>query len=201
MNRLLVIALVVTGCGGVALPSGLATTAPGITPPATIAPTRTPPDVEPTDTVTIDPTPEPTGPTQYKPGDVVSLTQDGADWATIVVSKVSAKARYDGAYNYDDVPAKGHVYLQAYVTYTALADGVDYNPFDWQVFVGDVASDGSTFVSNGPEPQLSSGTLPKGRKAAGWVVYEVATTGKVLMSYGNTFSNDAPVFEIVLRAK
>jgi hypothetical protein len=133
-----------------------------------------------------------------QPGESVTVTRDGADWARITVSKVAIKDRYAGQY-YSDTPAAGNVYIEAWVSYEALVDGVDYNPFDWQVFVGGVAADNFTFVANGPEPTLSSGSLPKGRKAEGWVVYEVAETGQVLMSYGQTFGNEPPVFEVVLR--
>ena len=158
----------------------------------TPAPAATP---EPADT------PNPDDPVTYQPNDVIHVTENDQPWADIVVSKVSQKAKYDGPYNLDDVPKKGHIYIQALVTYTAKTDGVDYNPFDWQVFVNGEAVDNTTYVSNGPDPELDSGTLPKGRKASGWVVYEVPKTGRVLMSYGNTFSNDAPVFEVVIRAK
>jgi hypothetical protein len=43
---------------------------------------------------------------------------------------------------------------------------------------------------------------PKGRKASGWLVYEVPAKGQILLSYkGNMFSDAAPVFEVVLRSK
>lgn len=144
------------------------------------------------------PTPEPTGPTQFKPGDVVTVTQDGEDWAEITVSEVREVKRYEGEYA-DDVPAEGNVYIEALVTYKALVNGVDYNPYDWQVFAGGTAITDPGFVTEGPEPMLGSGTLPKGRNAKGWIVYEVPRRGEVLMSYGGTFANEEPVFEIVLR--
>lgn len=128
------------------------------------------------------------------------MTTNGDPWAEITVSKVKVVRKYDGPYNLDDVPAKGNVYIQAFVTYHALDNGVDYNPFDWQVFVAGEAADNTSYVSNGPKPELASGTLPKGRKASGWVVYEVAAKGEVRMSYGGgSFSNEAPVFEVVIR--
>jgi hypothetical protein len=139
--------------------------------------------------------------TTYKAGEKVTVTSDDEPWATVVVSKVKQVKSYKGKY-FSDKPKKGHIYIQAYVTYRALTDGVDYNQFDWQVFAGDTAVDELTFVSNGPEPQLSSGSLPNGRKAAGWVVYEVPVKGKIVMSYGgNQFLDEPPVFEVVLRAK
>ena len=100
------------------------------------------------------------------------------------------------------IPAgEGKPVHQAKITCTALQDGVDYNQFDWQVFANGEAVDNFAFVTNGPEPQLSSGTLPKGRKASGWVVYEVPAKGKVLLSYSsNIFLDEAPVFEVVLRS-
>jgi hypothetical protein len=79
-------------------------------------------------------------------------------------------------------------------------NGVDYNPFDFQIFVDGQAVDSWAFVINGPEPALSSGTLPEGRSAEGWLVYEVPAAGEVLLSYsGNMFLDEAPVFEVVLR--
>jgi hypothetical protein len=129
---------------------------------------------------------------------VIHVTTNGAPWADITISKVTTVKKYDGYF--DDVPAKGNVYLQAFVTYVALTNGVDYNPYDWQVFVAGVAVDNYTFVSNGPTPELGSGTLPEGRKAQGWLVYELPATGEVLLSYaGNMFSSDAPAFEVLLR--
>lgn len=114
---------------------------------------------------------------------------------------MKAVKRYDGPYNIDDVPKKGNVYIQLRATYTALQDGVDYNPFDWQIFVGDEAGGTQAFVSNGPTPLLEAGTLPKGRKASGYIVYEVKAKGRVLLSYGGMFSNEAPIFEVLLRSK
>jgi hypothetical protein len=147
------------------------------------------------------PTPEPTeasGPTQYRPGDVISITTNGEPWAEITVTNVKQATRYGSGY-YVDRPAKGNVYISALITYTALDDGVDYNPYDWQIFVAGVAVDDSTFVSDGPKPELRSGTLPKGRKASGYVLYEIPAKGEVLLSYGGRLDTP-PVFEVVLRA-
>ncbi len=70
-----------------------------------------------------------------------------------------------------------------------------------RVFADGMAVDGTTFTLHGPEPDLGSGSLPKGRKAAGWLVYEVPKSGEVLLSYGSTFNfTDAPpLFEVLLR--
>ncbi|MFL5686255.1 MAG: hypothetical protein ACJ77D_09405 [Chloroflexota bacterium] len=147
------------------------------------------------------PDPETGEPTQYKAGEPATVTSDGEDWAKIVVDKVKAVKRYNGPYDFDDVPKKGNVYIQLRVTYTALQSGVAYNPFDWQIFVGGEAGGNYTSVGNGPTPLLEFGTLPKGRKASGYLVYEVKAKGKVLLSYAGSFGNEAPIFEVLLRSK
>lgn len=159
------------------------------------------PDVSltPTDSST---TPEPTesAPPLFRPGEPAVVTQGGEDYLEITVTKVSERKRYGSGYSVD-TPARGNVYIEAYVTYRALADGAAYNPFDWQVFCNDTAIDGFTFLLSGPEPQLGSGTLPKGRKASGWLVYEVPSKGRCLLSYGaNQFLGTGAVFEVLLRA-
>jgi hypothetical protein len=190
--------------GSTAVPTSLAQ-APDASPTPT--PTREPateatPTLEPTPELepTAEPTPE--GPTQFKPGDTITVTQNDEPWAEIVVAGVDVVRKYEGGY-FDDTPEiKGNRFIQAKITYKALQDGVDYNPFDWQVFANGEAVDNWSLVTNGPEPQLNSGTLPEGRKASGWVVYEVPAKGKILLSYsGNMFLDEAPIFEVVLRQK
>lgn len=97
---------------------------------------------------------------------------------TITATDVATAKSYDDGYFSDTPSVPGNIFLAVNLTYTALADGFSYNPFDWQVFVDGVAVSGTAFVLNGPEPDLGSGSLPKGRKAAGWIVYEVAPRGK-----------------------
>jgi len=65
------------------------------------------------------------------------------------------------------------VFLQVYVTYKSLQDGASYNQFDWDVFADGNAVDGFAYASDGPDPDLGSGDLPKGRTAKGWLLYEV----------------------------
>lgn len=152
----------------------------------------------------MDATPAPAGPVTYQIGDTITVTNDGADWAKITVSDVGVASSYTGTgdYPYTDKPqTAGDVFISANVTYLALTNGVDYNPFDWQVFCVGVAVENFTIVLSGPKPELHSGTLPNGRSASGYVVYEVPATGEVRMSYGaNTFSNSGPVFEVIIRA-
>jgi hypothetical protein len=128
----------------------------------------------------------------------VTVTANGGEWANITVSQLSFHSSYAGYF--PDEPAPGNVYVQVWVTYKALQDGVSYNQFDWSFFNNDVATgDSFTFVSNGPEPTLSSGDLPAGRTAEGWIVTEVPVSGRLVMSYSGSFFNQAPVFEVVLR--
>jgi hypothetical protein len=131
------------------------------------------------------------------------VTSDGANWATVTISDVKVVASYPSKYGhaYDDKPkTAGDVFIQAKVTYVALTDGVTYNPFDWQAFCAGTAVDNFAFVTYGPTPRLSSGTLPNGRNASGYVVYEVPSAGEVRMSYKGYFTNKAPIFEVIIRA-
>lgn len=167
-----------------------------VTPEPTADPT---PDPTPEPEPTAEPTPETT---TFAVGDVITITQDGEPWADFTVLEVSEAAEFvdpDGFYN-DTPQTDGYVFLSALVRYEAIADGVHYNPFDFQVFVDGRAVDGFAFAVNAPEPELSSGTLPAGRTAEGWLLYEVPPEGEVLLSYsGNVFMDEAPIFEVVLR--
>jgi hypothetical protein len=154
---------------------------------------------------TIEGTPEPTtppeqtGPKTFSVGYKVTLTSDTDDqWAYVTIDKVSQHKTYGSGYLVDK-PKKGNIFIQARVTYEAIVDGVDYNPYDWQVFVDGTAVENTSFVYSGPDPSLSSGSLPAGRKASGWVIYEVPINGEVRMSYGNTYGDTPPVFEVVIR--
>jgi hypothetical protein len=144
-------------------------------------------------------TPTPAGPKTYQIGEQVVLNQSGKPWVTILISDVQVVASYKGTYGSDTPKTAGDVFIQAKVTYAALADGVTYNEFDWQVFCAGTAVSGFAFVMYGPTPALSSGTLPSGRNASGYVVYEVPAAGEVRMSYGGTYGQ-APVFEVIIRA-
>jgi len=100
-----------------------------------------------------------------------------------------------------DQPAAGNVYVEMFVEYEALDSGTSFGSFDWQIYGGDVQiADYPAFVSNGPKPELTSGDLPAGRKASGWMVYEVPTGGGITLAYLPYFaSNTEPVGEYVLR--
>jgi hypothetical protein len=140
----------------------------------------------------------------FNVGDVITITEDGDPWADFTVLEVRQDAEFvDPAGFLNDTPQiDGYVFLSALVRYEAIVDGVYYNPFDFQIFVSDVAADNIAFALHAPEPQLHSGELPAGRAAEGWLLYEVPPAGEVLLSYnGNIFINEAPVFEVVLRSQ
>ena len=144
-------------------------------------------------------TPEPAGTDRVAVGETTTITANGDDYLEITVTKPSQHKSY-GTGPYNDKPKKGYIFLQVYVTYKALQDGASYNQFDWDVFVNDEAlQDNIAYASDGPEPELSSGELPKGRVAKGWLLYEVPIKGEVLLSYKGSFINDAPIFEVVVR--
>jgi hypothetical protein len=145
------------------------------------------------------PTAAPVAPTLYQPDDLITVNRDGIPWAEISVTQVNEQPTYRGSSGYVDSADSG-TYIAMFVTYKALAQNVMYNLFDWQLYVDDVAVDTYAAVLNGPKPMLSGGTLPTGRRAEGWLVYDIPKTGRVLLSYGsNPFSNQPPIFEVVLR--
>lgn len=195
----LLLAAFVTACG-----SGTSATVDPVNATSTpSAVTSNEPDPTEAPEATPDPTPEPTPVSQtYGVGDVITITENGDPWADFTVVEVREDAEFvdpDGFFN-DTPQTDGYVYLSAKVRYEAIVSGVDYNQFDFQIFVDGQAVDNLAFAINAPEPGLSSGTLPAGRTAEGWLLYEVPPTGEVLLSYtGNMFLDEEPVFEVVLR--
>lgn len=186
-------AVLVVGCG-----SGTAATAvpTPVSDPSLGAPTSGATD-EPAESATSEASAE--APTTFAVGDVVIVTKDDVDWAQITVTEASTVPEYEGEL-LTDTPAEGNVYLQVFVRYEALSDGVAFNTLDWDLFVDDVIQENFTFVTNGPEPTLSSGQLPEGRIAEGWMVFEIPAEGEAVLSWkGITFFDDAPVFEVVVR--
>ena len=165
-------------------------------------PTRTPgPTVRPTTRPTTKPTarPTPAGPSKAQIGETVTITCSGDPCLEVTVSDPSEHASYAGDYFNDDPDQAGYVYMQVYVKYVSLQDGADYNQFDWDIYADGRQLDSWTFAVNGPEPDLGSGSLPSGRTAEGWLLYEVPPTGEVILSYAPNY-NGAPIFEVVLRA-
>ncbi len=69
-------------------------------------------------------------------------------------------------------PAPGNRFVAIDVLYKATVDGASYNPYDWSM----VDFDGFNYdrTSGARKPELAgSTTLPLGRKAQGWVTFEV----------------------------
>lgn len=201
---LLTVALVAAACGATTATRSAGEEASSEAPTPTAS--SDPASEEPAPSATPEapsPTPEPTpASSTFAVGDTITIEKDGAPWAKFTVLEVREAAVLedpDGIFN-DTPQTDGNVFLMARVRYEAITNGVDYNPFDFQIFVDGQAVENFTFVANGPQPELSSGTLPQGRTAEGWLVYEVPSQGEVLLSYsGNPFLDDAPPFEVVLR--
>jgi len=144
------------------------------------------------------PTPAPSGPKIHQVGDTITVAHNGADWAKITVSDVSTSASYPGALA-DKPRTAGNIFIAARVTYEALAQGVSFNPYDWQAYCQGVAADHHV-VLYGPSPGLDSGHLGNGKKATGFVVFEVAPKGEVRLSYAAVSLSKTPMFEVVIRA-
>jgi hypothetical protein len=144
------------------------------------------------------PTLTPSGAKTYQIGDTVTVARNGADWAKVTVSDVSSATSYPGALA-DKPGTAGNIFIAARVTYEALAQGVSFNPYDWQAYCQGVAADHQV-VLYGPSPGLDSGHLPNGQKATGFVVFEVAPKGEVKLSYAPVGLSKTPMFEVVIRA-
>jgi hypothetical protein len=146
------------------------------------------------------PTVASTGPVTYQIGQTATSDRDGQK-VKITVSDVAVAATYTGTDGYVDKPqVAGNVFISAKVTYEALTDGVTYSTADWDVFNDGVAVTGYTIVLGGPKPLLSSGSLTTGRKAIGYVIYEVPPKGEVRLSYKAVVFDTTPTFEFVIRA-
>ena len=152
-------------------------------------------DAQPTDT----PAPA-SGASTQKLGDVIQILCDGTACETVQIDKASFVKYYrDPSGFLNDTPARGDVYLQFHVIYRANGPNADYNMFDWAVYVNDTAVDDTSFVLNGPKPELEfKGRLPDGKAAAGWVVQEVPASGRVVIAYQPGLTD---IFEVTVRSK
>lgn len=103
----------------------------------------------------------------------IIITDTQAEYGTVAVL---AGKRYTKVGDYL-VADKGKAWIGARVRYVASAS-FDFNLFDW------VAHDdkGNQYQPSGYalDPQLSAGTLAKGRKAEGWVPFDVPAGTKAL---------------------
>jgi ABC-type oligopeptide transport system substrate-binding subunit len=191
-GAVVILALVIAGCSEA---GATAVHTAGSSPAASSSQETTQPSnaAEPT----VEPSAATGGTKTYAVGQPIDVTGDFISSDVRVTVAQVKQAKSYGSYS---KPAKGNVYLAVKYAYQGLEDGATYNPLDWQVFVDGTAVNNFTFVMDGPQPELQSGTLPKDRKAEGWVVYEVPTKGEVILSYGsNMLGGDAPTFEVVAR--
>lgn len=103
----------------------------------------------------------------------IILLDDGSDLGTVAVL-AGKRYRKVGEYWTAD---KGKAWIGAKVQYVAVAP-FDYNLFDWVAH----DSEGNQYQASGMplDPQLQAGTLANGRKATGWVAFEVPSGLKAL---------------------
>lgn len=131
----------------------------------------------------------------------MTITCGGTDCLTLTVSDASFVALYpdpDGYYA-DEPQIAGNQFMQVFAEYEALSSAANFNSYgDWQVFADGRLLDSSTFVSHGPQPELGMGSLPAGRFASGWIVYEVPAAGEIILAYAPNYEGP-PVFEITVR--
>lgn len=199
--------VLVGGCGAApdsSQQAASANTVPGA--PTTVPPVASSPAAGASDVPTATPTDEPQPtvepnptPTEYGLGQPISVNGDNDEPALVIsVSRFSQHASYGSGYLVSH-PDPSNVYIQVWVEYRALQDGATYNPLDWQVYVDDTAQSNFSFILSEPKPALSSGSLAAGRKAAGWLTYEVPSKGRVVLSYGSPFGGSGPLFDVVVR--
>lgn len=100
------------------------------------------------------------------PGVGVALSRDDATVTLVEVDWDAGKATKTKP---DD---KANRYVALRVLYQGTAPGASYNPFYWSVVDLDGFAWGQTFIGKDPTLQ-SSNDLPVGRKAQGWVTFEV----------------------------
>lgn len=86
-------------------------------------------------------------------------------------------------------PADANRYVALLVLYRATQDGASYNPFNWSMVDLDGFAYDQTFF--GEKPALSSSNdLPSGRKAQGWITFEVPKAVHELEVIESQFGGD-----------
>jgi hypothetical protein len=92
------------------------------------------------------------------------------EWTDVKISLLDANVYTD--YNEYFGPDAGFKFVSVLVEYEALVDGVSYNPLYWKLV--DSESYGYEYYFMGQEPALdSSNALMAGRKAKGWLTFQV----------------------------
>jgi len=92
------------------------------------------------------------------------------EWTDVKISLLEASVYTD--YNEYFGPDEGFKFVSVLVEYEALVDGASYNPLYWKLV--DSESYGYDYYFMGKEPILdSSNALKAGRKAKGWLTFQV----------------------------
>lgn len=119
-------------------------------------------------------------------------TQDLALGSTITVSGTSGDAPYEMTVNvgkaktstsalvdFGEKPTGSYVGFP--ITYECTSGSCDYNPFDWTIRSEDGEEFDPSFVDTF-DPTLDSGTLREGRKAKGYITYDLPA-GEYFIEY------------------
>jgi hypothetical protein len=138
---------------------------------------------------TADNTPQAT----QKPAATPTPTQEIAgvgyfiEWTDMRVTLLEAIVYTDHSEYFG--PDEGFKYVSVLVEYEALVDDVSYNPFYWKVV--DSESYGYDYYFMGKEPQLdSSNDLKAGRKAKGWLTFQVPEAETTFYLVLSDFTHD-----------
>lgn len=124
-------------------------------------------------------TPAPAGPVRLRLGDSASITQDGADAATIVLgSRVVLSQPVD---QYSDGPQHGYfVAIRVHATGAAsLTGGFDINPLDFYALTSSAHYDeGDANAYEGPHngAELEAATLNAGETTSGWLLFDLPSS-------------------------
>lgn len=109
------------------------------------------------------------------------------EWTDMKVSLLEANVYTD--YNEYFGPDEGFKFVSVLVEYEALVDGVSYNPLYWKLV--DSESYGYDYYFMGKEPALdSSNDLKAGRKAKGWLTFQVPEAETTFYLVLNDFGHD-----------
>jgi hypothetical protein len=94
-------------------------------------------------------------------------------------------------------PDRGRLYYAFHVSYESVEGSPSFNQFDWQAFAGAEILDTTFVVGDGPGDSLGSGSLPQGRTASGWLLFDGPDEPgiDVTLSY-KAGMLDEPIFEV-----
>jgi hypothetical protein len=128
--------------------------------------------------------PSPSGPVELRLGDQAPITQDGADAATVVISRRVISSQPADAYS--DGPQNGY-FVAVHIkvnTAASVSDGFDINPLDFYALSGRAHYDeggGNAFEGPRSGAELNASTLNAGETASGWLLFDLpAPHGKIV---------------------